>query len=91
MDHCLQIPEVVRVLCDGLSGKDAYSMAMVARRFVEPALDVRWRDLTSFVPIVKCLPDDLWTVQEGPALPAPSNGFPKSKNIVRFAINDKCA
>lgn len=69
MDHCLRIPEVVRIVCDELYGKDAYSMALVARRFVEPALDARWRILYSFVPIVKCLPDDSWTVEDGPVNP----------------------
>lgn len=61
--HCLQIPEVVRFICDGLDGKSAYSMALVAKRFLEPALDVRWRELTSFVPIIRCLPDDVWTME----------------------------
>lgn len=60
-------------------------MALVARRFVEPALDARWRTLTSFVPIVKCLPDDLWAVEEGPP---PKNHHERSKNIVCFLIYD---
>ena len=78
MNHCIQIPEVVRIICEELDGKDACSMALAAKRFVEPALDVRWRTLTSFTPIVKCLPDDLWAVEEGPWL----ENQERSKNIV---------
>jgi hypothetical protein len=62
MDHCLKIPEVIRFICDGLNSESAYSMALVARRFVEPALDVRWEIVPSLMSIVSCLPHDLWAV-----------------------------
>ncbi|KAJ3514666.1 hypothetical protein NMY22_g14661 [Coprinellus aureogranulatus] len=41
-------------------------MALAARRFTEPALDVRWHTIWSFMPIIACLPADLWTLKDGP-------------------------
>lgn len=61
---CLQIPEVVHIICDELDEDSALSLGIAHKGFLEPALDKRWRHLTSFMPLVACLPDDLLETDE---------------------------
>jgi hypothetical protein len=75
MDHCLRLPEIVSVICDDLDSASAFSMALTAQRFVEPALDVRWRNVTSLAQIIFCLPGDLWKVEERPRPGDPEPGM----------------
>ena len=79
----LQIPEVVHIICDELDEDSAFSLGMSHKGFLEPALDKRWRHLTSFMPLVACLPDDLLKADEwvpfGPC-------HDHSKALVRFSL-----
>ncbi|KAF6753332.1 hypothetical protein DFP72DRAFT_1171117 [Ephemerocybe angulata] len=59
-------PEVIRNVCDHMDDPTLLSMALTSKDFLEPALDTLWRDLTSFKPLLSCLPDinDLWIMEE---------------------------
>ncbi|KAJ3544809.1 hypothetical protein NMY22_g2646 [Coprinellus aureogranulatus] len=58
MHQCLRIQEVVVNICDELDEGSALSIALTRKAFLEPALDSLWRHLTSFAPLVACLPRD---------------------------------
>ncbi|KAF6748336.1 hypothetical protein DFP72DRAFT_574270 [Ephemerocybe angulata] len=59
-------PEVIRSVCDHMDDPTLLSVALTSKDFLEPALDTLWRDLTSFKPLLSCLPDvnDLWITEE---------------------------
>ncbi|KAJ3511785.1 hypothetical protein NMY22_g15543 [Coprinellus aureogranulatus] len=61
---CLGIPEVLCCICDALDESTALSVALVCTAFSDPALDRVWSNLTSFKPLVACLPDDLLKADE---------------------------
>jgi hypothetical protein len=42
------------------------SMALTSRVFLELALDRLWYQITSFKPLIACLPSDLWRIEERP-------------------------
>ena len=86
MDHCLKIPEVIRLIYDGIDSDSAYSMSLVARRFVEPALDIRWQMLPCLMPIIWCLPDDLWAIKRKDDVPSSGS----AKFVVR-SQHSNCA
>jgi hypothetical protein len=48
------------VHADGDDDGSVYNLAITCRAFQEPAMDVLWRVQMSLVPLVKCLPTDLW-------------------------------
>jgi hypothetical protein len=41
------------------------ALASTCRAFKEPALDVLWKDITGFKPLLLCLPEDLITKGDG--------------------------
>ncbi|KAH7924042.1 hypothetical protein BV22DRAFT_541174 [Leucogyrophana mollusca] len=47
---------------------DLASLARTCRTFRDPALDVLWSFLTSFHPLIRCLPQDLWVKDDGGSL-----------------------
>ncbi|KAJ7137374.1 hypothetical protein C8R43DRAFT_1109909 [Mycena crocata] len=66
MHHCLCVPEIVGMVCEELSGK-SQALAVLARSctaFLEPALDVLWRDQKTLWNFLRCLPQDLFTVED---------------------------
>jgi hypothetical protein len=67
MHRCLYIPEISLLLCAELGGMRAKkSLAALARTCValcEPALDVLWYELSDLLPLVKCMPSDLWRLE----------------------------
>jgi hypothetical protein len=67
--QALQINEIVRMICDQAEAADVesyspphtlLSLARTSRIFSDPALDLIWREQSSLVPLVKCMPDTLW-------------------------------
>lgn len=59
MDRCLRTPELVARICDEADKESALALALTGKRFLDPGLNSRWRNLTSFEPLVACLPTDL--------------------------------
>jgi len=71
MHVCLSIREILAMICnelapsDDLNGEvhDLDALAMLARTsrtFSEPALDPLWNGLGSILPLLRCMPSDLW-------------------------------
>ncbi|TEB32513.1 hypothetical protein FA13DRAFT_1813413 [Coprinellus micaceus] len=58
--QCLQLPEIVRSICDESTKSSPLSVALTCRSLLEPALDSLWRDIDSFNAIAAALPRDLW-------------------------------
>ncbi|KAF8173840.1 hypothetical protein K438DRAFT_1850115 [Mycena galopus ATCC 62051] len=67
--QALQITEIVRMICDETSShwlysrleyKTLLSLAITCKIFSEPALNLIWREQTSLVPLVKCMPETVW-------------------------------
>ncbi|RDB14582.1 hypothetical protein Hypma_016418 [Hypsizygus marmoreus] len=73
MHHCLHIPEIFARIC----GQCDYSLpwerhlhavvalARTCRAFYEPAIAHLWYDIDSLIPLVKCMPADLWAITTG--------------------------
>lgn len=73
MHHCLEIPEILDLIFDsvlndapsGDSRRTMLAVALTCHGFNGVALNVLWHTQTSLVPLIKCMPDDLW--RESPA------------------------
>lgn len=65
MNRCLQIPEILRLICDQIPSSTAfgrhrlYITALACRAFLEPALDSLWYSIHDLKPIIACLPQGL--------------------------------
>ncbi|TEB32537.1 hypothetical protein FA13DRAFT_1731744 [Coprinellus micaceus] len=64
MSHPLGIPEILRLICDRGDKKTTLSVALTCRTFLEPALDRLWHEVTSFQPLIRCLPTDLFSLAD---------------------------
>jgi hypothetical protein len=69
---CFLVPEIVSLICDEVqtlpesrdSNKSLAVLARTCRFFHKPAVVRLWYDLQSLAPLIMCMPDDLWQVQE---------------------------
>ncbi|KAJ3522168.1 hypothetical protein NMY22_g12005 [Coprinellus aureogranulatus] len=59
MHQCLQLPEVFRIVCNMLDKTDLFHTALTCRRFTDTALDVLWCELSSLVPLLYTLPEEV--------------------------------
>ena len=65
MHRCLQVPEIVTHFAEHLLTDDRcrkqwlVCMALTCRTFYEPAMDILWRELGDFSPLLRCFPDDV--------------------------------
>ncbi|KAF9448667.1 hypothetical protein P691DRAFT_32469 [Macrolepiota fuliginosa MF-IS2] len=72
MHHCLSIPEIFQLISeqvhwcwDGDSGPHPLvSLACTCRAWSEIALDELWCTIDTFTPLVKCMPRDLWRLED---------------------------
>jgi hypothetical protein len=72
MHVCLSIPEILAVICtevvpdvdlDSRENQDLASLAALAGTshvFSESALNALWSGLADIVPLLRCMPSDLW-------------------------------
>ncbi|KAJ2918969.1 hypothetical protein MD484_g1453, partial [Candolleomyces efflorescens] len=59
------IPEVLRlVFREMATKKDMLSAALTCHAFLEPGLDEIWGFIIPFRPLISCLPEDTWEIQE---------------------------
>ncbi|KAF7977685.1 hypothetical protein HWV62_2930 [Athelia sp. TMB] len=70
MHHTLRISEVLSHIFDYalLTPNDGRlralrSLALTCKAFEDPALTILWRNMVSLVPLVKCLPEELWEIE----------------------------
>ncbi|KAJ7140593.1 hypothetical protein C8R43DRAFT_1131531 [Mycena crocata] len=60
MHHCLNIVEIVGIICSHLENepRSLTVLARTSRMFEDPALDILWKSLNTLVPLLNCLPSD---------------------------------
>jgi hypothetical protein len=87
MHRVFIISEIFRLICEelgrlgGTLGRRTLArVARTCRTFQEPALYVLWYDLNSLLPLIQCMPPDLWKTtryREG--------RWPRAYKLVRLA------
>ncbi|KAH9945542.1 hypothetical protein B0H21DRAFT_433315 [Amylocystis lapponica] len=69
MHHCLQVPEILRIifekLCTVSAGawniRDASCLSLTCRAFHSVGESFVWKHIKSLRPLIKCMPEDVWT------------------------------
>ncbi|KAJ7671224.1 hypothetical protein B0H17DRAFT_1209079 [Mycena rosella] len=64
MHRGLRIPEVVELICGEAKFSTLVALAQTCQALQPPALSVLWRDQSDLMPLLKCLPSDLWELEE---------------------------
>ncbi|KAJ6564705.1 hypothetical protein B0H19DRAFT_1141770 [Mycena capillaripes] len=80
MHHCLEILEIVDIICFHLSPhprRDLYAMARVCTTFQGPALNYLWSSTQLWKLLTRCMPSDLWAIN------AQSSGRTKTIRLLR--------
>lgn len=63
MHPCLLVDEIARKILDYAPKRDQFSLAITCKAFAEPALDTLWHEQRSLVPLIRCMPQDLWIIK----------------------------
>ncbi|KAG2074691.1 hypothetical protein BDR04DRAFT_1092908 [Suillus decipiens] len=71
MHSALTNLEVIYTICSFTQLRSLPALASTCREFEYPALNALWRDLQSVEPLVKCLPGDLFSTDQGCVLQKP--------------------
>ncbi|KAG2125761.1 hypothetical protein DEU56DRAFT_916378 [Suillus clintonianus] len=61
----LQNIDIICIICSYVHDGSLPALASTCRIFERPALDVLWRNLESVEPLIKCLPSDLFGIEQG--------------------------
>lgn len=65
MHRCLHMPEIISEILDYSHGnyydRTVANAAMSCKTFLNPGLDILWREQLVLAPLIKCMPSDLWT------------------------------
>ena len=68
MHRALEIPEILFIICSFADRPcrkgDVLRLALTCRGFLEPALDVLWREVYNLEHFLKCFPSDVWTQED---------------------------
>ncbi len=87
----LQCLELCRLICEQIGSKDKrtlFQLCLSCKALMEPALDLLWYELDDLVPLMRCLPLDLYEEREDlqrDVVLIVSNGFHSAPLI--FTIN----
>ncbi|KAG1751466.1 uncharacterized protein EDB91DRAFT_609358 [Suillus paluster] len=65
MHRALGILDVIHTISSHTAHGSLPALASTSHAFKRPALEVLWRDLQSVEPLVRCLPSDLFGVDQG--------------------------
>jgi len=71
MNVSLSIPEILDIICNEFAPNDDLdvydhdlgslaALARTSRTFSEPALNAIWCGLATIIPLLRCMPSDLW-------------------------------
>ena len=63
MDQCLRLQEIVQLICDEAEGSSALALSLTCKAFLDTGLDSVWKEISSFEPLIACLPADSFTRQ----------------------------
>ncbi|KAL1671834.1 hypothetical protein EV122DRAFT_225880 [Schizophyllum commune] len=71
MHRALEIPEILCIICSSAASADrpwrkgdVLRLALTCRGFLEPALDVLWREVHNLEHFLKCFPSDVWVEEK---------------------------
>jgi hypothetical protein len=76
MHVCLSIPEILAIICDEIAPSDLYDkhgcqdlaalavVARISRVFYESASNALWNSFWTIVPLLRCMPSDVWKETE---------------------------
>ena len=64
MHRALLIPEILHAVCAYATDATLVSLARSCKVFHEVAIQVLWDELRDLSPLIKCLPEDAWTVDQ---------------------------
>ncbi|KAJ7904952.1 hypothetical protein B0H13DRAFT_2024090 [Mycena leptocephala] len=68
MHRCWLIPEIVCMICEQVDVEDINrpTLAVLARtaKIFQYSLDLLWREQHNLLPLLKCMPLDLWEIEE---------------------------
>lgn len=57
--------DIVECICQHCDRtRTLFSLALTCHATSESALDALWRTIDDIIPLIRCMPDDLWTVTE---------------------------
>lgn len=62
MHQCLYIPEIVAEIAGNSPRRTNCKLALTCRAFYGPAMDIIWKSLETFIPMIECMPRDLLAV-----------------------------
>lgn len=61
---CLLIAELTQNIFKYVSEPDLVSLALTCQFFLNPALDLLWRKQDSLLPLLMCMPSNLWMLRD---------------------------
>lgn len=68
MHRCLDVPELLELIAScmmkgGGKRQDLVSLAVACHGLTDPVLNVLWKHQSSLSVLLKCFPNDLWTIR----------------------------
>ena len=64
MHRALLIPEILHAVCVYATDATLVSLVRTCKVFHEVAIQVLWDELHDLNPLIKCFPEDAWTVDQ---------------------------
>jgi hypothetical protein len=64
MHRAFDSEDIVYSVLKYLEPKDLKNMAMTCSRLAGSALDILWSEQSSLVPLIMCLPQDTWEIED---------------------------
>ena len=65
MHRALSIVEILYLICTFATNPALIRLARCCRDFHNPAIQVLWHDIPDLSPLVRCFPQDAWTMGPG--------------------------
>lgn len=65
MHACLYLEEILQEIFNQADYRSLVILARTCRFFYEPALNAIYSDLQGIEPLIRCLPQDLWSMSSG--------------------------
>ncbi len=64
MHQALFIPEILHDVCTHATDTTLVSLALSCKSFHETAIQALWNELCDLNPLIKCFPEDIWTIDQ---------------------------
>ena len=88
MHHALVIDEIVRIIVDFTPFSTLLGLGLASRLLYEPAMNARWRSLSSLAPLLLCLPSGkLETIDKGDGRSEIVRGSQTANHVLRSLLS----